>query len=94
MTDQGQTVTVTKRDLMSAAEVAARMSPADKPGLVTAQFVQRRMSSGVWPSTLLGRTRVMTEAQYWEALAIAGAPPKPRPSGLSPRSRHRPKHTP
>lgn len=74
--------------LMSAAEIAARL-----PDAVTEQWVARRMSSRRWPSTLLGRHRYMTEAQFQEALDLEAVEAHPskvaNASGLSPRSRHR-----
>ena len=57
-------------------------------------FVARRMSSRRWPSRKIGRSRFMTDGDILEAIEIeavaAVAPPAPRPSGLSPRSRMRP----
>lgn len=89
-----ESVTVTKRAVYSAAEIAARMSPADMPGAVTESLVLSRMRSGRWPSTKLGRARVMTEGQFQQALDIEAidatiTPHVPRPSGVSRRSRHK-----
>lgn len=57
------------------------------------RHVERRMSSRRWPSVKDGRDRFMTDAHILEAIEIeavaAVAPPAPRPSGLSPRSRMR-----
>lgn len=79
--------------ILSAAQIAERLSPTDEPGAVTAEFVRRRMSSGRWPSHKVGRSRVMTEDDYQEVLVMLSRPAtvavrmEPRPSGVSPRSR-------
>ena len=89
-TDTGdRNVTVTQHDTMSAAQIAARMSPSDQPDLIKPDFVARRMANGTFPSTKIGHHRVMTEEQYWEALALMRSEKAPHASGLSPRSRRR-----
>lgn len=79
--------------ILSAAEIAKRLSPADDPDAVSEQMVKRRMSSGRWPSTKIGRLRGMTEAQFQQVLdleAVDAYPVRqPSASGLSPRTRHR-----
>lgn len=79
--------------LFSPAEIAARMCPADQPGVVTEAWVKRRISSRSWPSTKLGPIRGMTEAQFQQALDIEAREAHPSPvrsaAGLSPRTRHR-----
>lgn len=69
--------------LLSAEEIAQRLP-------VSVSFIKRRMGSGRWPSVKLGHSRYMTEAQLLEALAIETTAARPLPSGLSPRTRHRP----
>lgn len=80
--------------ILSAAEIARRLSPADHPDAVTEAFVKRRMSSGRWPSVKVGRLRGMTEAQFQQAIDIESSEPYPSKTrsaaGLSPRTRHKP----
>lgn len=76
-------------DLMSAEDVAARMNERVSPRMVRDRWRSKR-----WPFTEIGGFRGMTEAQYWEAIAIEAVaatnlPAAPSASGLSPRSRHR-----
>lgn len=79
--------------ILSAAEVARRLCPADRPDAVTEGWVKRRLSSGRWPSTKVGRIRGMTEAQFQRALDLEANEPYPSPTrsavGLSPRTRHK-----
>ncbi len=80
--------------ILSAAEIARRLSPADHPDAVTEAFVKRRMSGGRWPSVKVGRLRGMTEAQFQQAIDIESSEPYPSKTrsaaGLSPRTRHKP----
>lgn len=60
---------------------------------VSVALAKRRMSSGRWPSTQPGRTRMMTAAMVQQVIDMTSTPayPAPAPSaaGLSPRTRHR-----
>ncbi len=79
--------------MLSAEQIARRLSPDDQPDLIKPRFVSRRMSAGEWPSTKIGRHRGMTEQQFEELLALTAVSPaaprtrSQRPSGVSPRSR-------
>ena len=84
---------VTVTNLLTAEDVARRMSPDSMPDAITPSMVTRRMRSGRWPSTKIGHFRGMTEAHVQEAIdiesiAVTIATQAPPASGISPRSKH------
>lgn len=85
-------MTITPDDLrpLSISEVVQLLKPADGSRGPSEKYVRERLGQRKWPGVKLGNRWHMTRAQVQQALDIESTTantPRPRPSGLSKRSR-------